>query len=334
MSTVLTNESPGLARAWHPVMRAVDLGNEPVRVQLIGDPWVIVRLNGQISAFLDRCPHRNARLSDGTVVDSTLQCAYHGWRFGQTGACALIPALGAGATTPPTADLAPIRVQVKYDLIWIAPQEPLCDILPIAAWDDPTLTKVWMPPIVFGASAAQFIDNFLDITHFPFIHLGTFGTKDDETIDGFDLAKDTDPWGFTLLRDHMIANKMDPKVDTGEHPLVQPRSMRYDFRAPFTSALQLHLTMTGMRNVIASFCQPIDMNTSCLYQVMIRNDVHSDDDYARAIAFQTAVFDEDLKIIEYLYDKAIPLSGGQTHTKADRNTVEFRRIMSKLLAAT
>ena len=65
MAQVLTNTSAGLRNAWHPVLHINDLGDDPVRVELLGKPWVITRLNGEITAFLDRCPHRNARLSDG-----------------------------------------------------------------------------------------------------------------------------------------------------------------------------------------------------------------------------------------------------------------------------
>jgi hypothetical protein len=42
---------------------------------------------------------------------------------------------------------------------------------------------------------------------------------------------------------------------------------------------------------------------------------------------------EDLKVIEHLWDGTIPLGAGQAHTRADRNTVEFRRIMQRLLSA-
>ena len=42
---------------------------------------------------------------------------------------------------------------------------------------------------------------------------------------------------------------------------------------------------------------------------------------------------EDLTVIEHLWDKAIPFDVGQAHTRADRNTVEFRRIMQRLLSA-
>ena len=67
--TALTNTSAGLRHAWHPVLRSADLlHNAPQRVVLLGEPYVLTRINNTLTAFVDKCPHRNARLSDGCVV--------------------------------------------------------------------------------------------------------------------------------------------------------------------------------------------------------------------------------------------------------------------------
>ena len=55
-----------------------------------------------LTAFEDRCPHRMSPRSAGAVtraVEGTPRptCAYHGWRFDETGRCDLIPALGRRA---------------------------------------------------------------------------------------------------------------------------------------------------------------------------------------------------------------------------------------------
>ena len=61
-SNSLTNISAGLRRGWHPVMRASELAlDTPVRVELLGEPYVITRFEHKITAFVDKCPHRNAR---------------------------------------------------------------------------------------------------------------------------------------------------------------------------------------------------------------------------------------------------------------------------------
>lgn len=64
--------------------------------------------------LLNRCPHRAVPLSEGKVwSDGSLMCSYHGWRFGEDGACKAIPQASArrlalGASGPCCAVSAPL----------------------------------------------------------------------------------------------------------------------------------------------------------------------------------------------------------------------------------
>ena len=214
--TALTNTSAGLRHAWHPVLRSADLlHNAPQRVVLLGEPYVLTRINNTLTAFVDKCPHRNARLSDGCVVGEHLQCPYHGWEFTAQGDIAHVPALGTGATLPPNTALSPARVVEKYNLVWLAPEEPITDIINISEWNDASLRHVWLEPITINAAAAQFIDNFLDFGHFPFVHAGTFGSGEDANIHEYSVEKDESGWGFVVNYEHTIENNEDPLVATG-----------------------------------------------------------------------------------------------------------------------
>lgn len=48
-----------LASFWHPVACTSDVGDErPVGAVLLDVPMVLYRIAGQVTAALDRCPHR------------------------------------------------------------------------------------------------------------------------------------------------------------------------------------------------------------------------------------------------------------------------------------
>ncbi|MEY3148312.1 MAG: hypothetical protein RL688_1531, partial [Actinomycetota bacterium] len=252
--TSISNLSAELKSVWHPIGRADSFGETPTRIELVGEAYVVVRLDGEIKVFADICPHRYARLSDGQVVGSNIQCPYHGWQYDANGRCAHVPALGIEATLPPAQLTIPF-VQEKYDLVWVSPLEPIIDILQIPEWEDESLTRVWMPPIDINAGAAQSIDNFLDFAHFPFVHAGTFGSEKDLLVNEYSTERMQDGWGFVVEYPHVIENHEDPLVKTGAHPLIQDRLMRYDFRAPFTANLRLELPLTGMVNAIVMWCQ-------------------------------------------------------------------------------
>ena len=69
------------------------------RYELLGEPVLLGRNRaGEVYALRDVCPHRAAPLSAGRLVKEpdgreTVECPYHGWRFGADGACAAIPSL-------------------------------------------------------------------------------------------------------------------------------------------------------------------------------------------------------------------------------------------------
>ncbi len=65
------------------------------RIEIAGEPINLGRqADGALFAMRDICPHRAAPLSAGCIKDGTVECPYHGWRFGiDDGACKEIPAL-------------------------------------------------------------------------------------------------------------------------------------------------------------------------------------------------------------------------------------------------
>src|SRR5687767_7540818 len=99
-------EYEGLRSQWHAVAESVDVDRAPVAVRLLGASYVVWRgPDRAIVAAPDRCPHREAPLSAGTVDDGCLVCPYHGWTFGAEGRCVTVPSSGVGRPVPPKAHL-------------------------------------------------------------------------------------------------------------------------------------------------------------------------------------------------------------------------------------
>lgn len=80
----------------------------PVQVEHAGTQLVVVRAKGKVFAFHDKCPHAFWPLSEGTVRDSVLECAGHGWEFDlESGRCLSTPAYC----------LTPVAVSVSGDTV-------------------------------------------------------------------------------------------------------------------------------------------------------------------------------------------------------------------------
>lgn len=62
---------------------ALELG-VPLAVEVDGSPVCVVRVDDGVFAFDDVCPHRGAKLSEGSLKGTTLMCAAHTWEFDVT----------------------------------------------------------------------------------------------------------------------------------------------------------------------------------------------------------------------------------------------------------
>ena len=325
------NDHPALRRCWHPVCRVADLdGDGPHPVRLLGSSWVLIRLGGRWSLLPDRCPHRLAPLHLGAVDDGVrgqvLRCAYHGWAFDGGGRCVEVPALGPGARVPTSADLVPAAaIEERFGLLWVALDEPLTPLPEVPEWDDPAFARVDIPVQDWCASAAQMADNFLDVGHFPFTHTGTIGDPADRVVAPYDV--DRDGWCFTAGHRHR-AQALLEGTEAAE------RVMRFTCTAPHHVRISLDYGEAG-RLVLLFFHQPLDVGRTRLYCTELAENVADGRVPAdEATAFQLAVADEDRRVLERLERKAVPLAPGvEVHTRADRITVELRRVLADLVAA-
>jgi toluene monooxygenase system ferredoxin subunit len=51
----------------------------------VGDQaLLLVRIGEQVYAYDDRCPHKRARLSQGSLTGTLLRCAAHAWEYDVT----------------------------------------------------------------------------------------------------------------------------------------------------------------------------------------------------------------------------------------------------------
>jgi vanillate O-demethylase monooxygenase subunit len=266
------------------------------------------------------------------VVDGTLQCAYHGYRFDRSGRCALIPALGVGAVIPPKAHTrAAHSVVERYGLVWLSPLEPLVPIIDVPEWDDPDFVVAPLPDQSWNAGAAQMVDNFLDLAHFPFTHIDTFGDPHDIEVPPYEVERD----GLTFICDyHHSTKRLEDSMGADAFDVAVRRSTWW-YSAPFSIRLRIDYPAENVVLTILFFHQPVDAVTTKLYCFDLRTDIADGRTTAEAtVAFQMAVAEEDRRLLERLVSKSTPLDPtAEVHTRADRITLEMRRVLADLIAA-
>ena len=175
-----------LLNAWYAVALASGLQpDQPLTVHLHGQALVLWRgPDGTPLAAPDRCPHKGASLGRGCLVEGRLRCGYHGWSFNDQGRCVDVPANREGMSIPHRAHLRPYPCREGHGFVWVwwhqqadldpATVPPLPPIEHVPGAQDPGW-RTMEGSAVWSAHWLRILEGFIDLTHVPYVHKGTFG---------------------------------------------------------------------------------------------------------------------------------------------------------------
>lgn len=309
---------------WHPVALGADVVDAPVGVRLLDQDLVLWRdAQGQAQAFVDRCPHRGARLSMGRVEDGHLECPYHGWQFAPGGQCIKVPAL-AQFTPPPSQCVKSFAIREAYGLIWVQMEQADDVALPVfAAEEDARLRKTHCGPYDVQASAPRIIENFLDMSHFGFVHEGWLGSRDATAIEAYQVESTA----TGVLATNCKAIQPQSNLHSTAAAEVQ---YTYEVTAPYSAVLvkipEAGTSLDGWRESIALFICPVTPETSRVWFRMAMADFESTDEQLQA--FQHTIFLQDKPVLESQMPKCLPLDPrAEMHSAADRMSSAYRRYL-------
>jgi len=233
---ILTRVGPGtpagelLRRYWHPVAIAAELPEDnPVKfVRVLGEDLVLFQTkNGELGLLEDRCSHRGASLSYGSVDERGIACAYHGWLYDIHGNCLEVPSEPAGSTFCRSIKHKAYPVQKLAGLYWAYFGPQPAPVIP--RYDVWARTDGWhwlraLPQL--DCNWLQAMENSVDTAHLHILHqeLVTDGFKVESTTRGTidNLAQfAVEEFEHGLIKRRVFK---DGKVE--EHPLLFPTVLR------------------------------------------------------------------------------------------------------------
>lgn len=307
------------AALWHPVCQAGEVRDAPVPVRLLERDLVVWRDGaGRLRAFADQCPHRGARLSLGRVHEGQLECPYHGWRFEGSGRCVKVPAV-PGFVPPPGHVACSHAAAEAADLVWVrlapGPEHPDA----VDGEHDPRLRKLTVGPYDVASSAPRIVENFLDLSHFGFVHEGVLGDRAHTAQSGY--AVQATPRGLRATGCRAWQPRSHHRSPEGGEV-----EYTYEVKAPFIAVLtKLAQAEHGHRDVIHLFICPVEPERSRVWFRLAVTDFDSGDDELRA--FQHTIFTQDQPVLESQRPRRLPLSAGELHSAADRLSTAYRRYL-------
>lgn len=323
-------DDPILINDWHPICRSTAVApGAVIAARLLGEDLVLWRpttTGGAVSpkpvqAWRDLCIHRGARLSLGKVQEHCLACPYHGWQYNEEGRCVHIPA--HPEQMPPAKAVAQTyRTQEQYGLIWVSLGNPPDKVPPFPEADLPGYQFVLCGP--FGpvhAGAPRIIENFLDVTHFPFVHGGILGDENRPEIS--DYSVEVGPDG--LVAKDVAVYQPDP-YGTGQGDIV---SYTYRVFRPFIAYLAKE-TPKGTRMSILFPLTPHDETTTTAWFYMAMSEDAGLTD-VEINEFNSAILAQDVPIVESQRPELLPLDlQAELHLRSDRSALAYRRWLGEL----
>ena len=323
-------QEKALRKFWYCVMIKSELENGPQAFELLGEKIAIwLDEEGKPHAVKDRCIHRTAKLSKGSVKDGLIICPYHGWGYEGSGACVHVP---QGLENKPN-DFAveAYYATERYGYVWIALEEPLFDIPEIPEYSDPAYRQIHEFAEDWACAPLRIMENAFDNAHLHFVHPTTIGVGDP-----------TPPENDITETDDGFITKVDAKVGNPEHlrdatGIVEAETTRYttnQFHLPFLRVHHIRYP-NGLVNIHFTSATPVSEGRTHRIQFVLRNDTEEQVPAETVIAFDRAVSDEDQVIIETT-ESDVPLDrseGVEFSIYTDKPGMLMRKHLRKVIKA-
>lgn len=187
MSPALLSPSfPGYPRGWFAVALSDEIRvGELHRMQYFGQQLLAHRLEEGGVVVLDAyCPHLGADLRvGGEVVEGSVRCPFHHWRFGADGACVDVP---YAKSIPKRAGVRAWETVEKNGLVFVhydpGGESPAYELPDVAQLGDAAWTGWHHVKLRLKTHSREIVENVVDIGHFEPVHRNAVLTFENEFV--------------------------------------------------------------------------------------------------------------------------------------------------------
>jgi phenylpropionate dioxygenase-like ring-hydroxylating dioxygenase large terminal subunit len=257
------------------------------------------------------------------MSEGRLTCPYHGWQYDRTGRCVHIPALPAGSPIPRKARATMYQAREAWGLVWVALEEPVAPIpgWPKEEWTDPAYRGFVSSYYEWKTSAGRAVENFMDFSHFPFVHDGLLGSRDRTVVEPHDIH----PTEYGLW--YAFEQEEPSTLHSAENELVR---WEYYLYAPFVIHLK-KITPAGEATLISLAASPTSSRITRMWIWILRN--HSfDSEDSGFTEFTDTIMEQDRVIVEGQRPEQIPTDlREELHLKVpDAAGIALRRMLGEI----
>lgn len=330
--------------SWYVAGWADEFQDKPVSKTILGKKVALFRTPQGVKALDNLCPHRFVPLSLGTLVDGTVQCAYHGLRFNGEGACVEVP---GQSSIPRTAKVQSYPTHERWRWVWIWMGDPALagpELIPAYPWlSDPAWVAV-TGQFRIEAGYELLLDNLHNHTHLQFVHGKTIGT--DQIVAASQEVKRA---GNQIHVTRWLLNQDPPKLfaHAGGFTGKVDRWFNSVYLPPSGVVLDIGCAVAGSGAPQGDRSQGIEIRSlhaitpedggRCSYYWAYVRSFKIDDEKLTAMlkAGASATFEEDVAILEAQQKEAndMPPRPYLVHVPADAGGIQVKRILADMLKA-
>lgn len=314
---------------WHPVAYSSEVGEQPMAVVLMEQQIVLARIKGKVAALDDRCAHRGAALSVGVLADDTFECPYHGWRYDVSGACVRIPARNelVEVMKPRIKSYA---VCESVGIVWVClDEQPRFPVPDFPEYDDENYRLIQGPSYDWATSAPRRLENFVDFSHFAFVHDGSIGSRSRPEVDTVETWREGHILRFErpAIKEPSVGQKRRMLGISGDDWIAVANS--YRVLMPHT----VHLRRTfenGKHYVLFMAACPISAEKTRSFWWIVRDFGIEPEHDAFLLDFENVVLEQDRPVIESQRPKLAPIVAAEVRLElpvggADAVSLAYRR---------
>ncbi|MEH7384479.1 aromatic ring-hydroxylating dioxygenase subunit alpha [Bacillus sp. JJ1521] len=315
-------EDQVLRDQWIVAARAETIKEEPQQVIVLGERIVLFRTEEGIHAFKDLCIHRGAALSLGCVKDGQLVCPYHGWEYNADGDCTKIPQLPEGRKIPLKAKAIKYSCREEYGYVWVNLNNNNPKMFTYRPFLDESYHNVLWGQTEINAKPPRVVENFLDVGHLAFVHVGFLGDENKPVIGDYNVHQDEE----RIYSDEIAIFQPDPD-GTG---VAKDVYYTYEIFNPLVVQFTKRDPDNDNKMSIILMIQPVTAEKSIAHGIISFNyDTGTTDE--ETVKFQDMIFSQDKPIVENQKPEDLPLDlQVELSLKSDRMSIAYRQYLKKI----
>jgi vanillate O-demethylase monooxygenase subunit len=313
-----------LSRSWFPVIRSDALNDKPLKARLLDLDLVVYRTGNIARVARDLCFHRGAALSMGWVEGEQIVCPYHGFRYGPDGRCVAVPAHPDMAISPKLRIITFPTIE-RFGLVWTTLNGGPEALPEFEAWNDPEFQPIMAPTIDINGSAGRQVEGFLDVAHFAWAHVESFGDRSNPIVPSYRVERTE----RGIRAEYLSSVSNYPRGLQHLAPDGFQWLRVFEVFPPFSARLVVHFP-NGGRLWILNAASPVSARKTRLFCPLARN-FDKDGSIEDVHKFNLTIFNEDRVIVESQRPEDLPIDiQMEAHIAADRTSIAYRKLLKEM----